>query len=75
MGGASVSWFHSHVEHVQGSEGGVVEPGADLDVVEELGTHGEEVTEERPQRSPCGLTRDAPHTHVDSSLQQTQCLV
>ena len=34
------------VEHVEGGEGRIVQPRLDLDVVEQFGPHGEEVSEQ-----------------------------
>ena len=56
------------VENVEGGQGRIVQPRLDLDVVKQLGPHGEEVPEQRPERRASRLTRDPPHPHVYTSL-------
>lgn len=58
----------SHVKHIQRCERGIVQPGLDLDIVEQFGPDREEIPKQRPEGGPGGLTGDPPNTYIDTTL-------
>ena len=60
------------VKHVKSGEGRIVQPGQDLDVVEQFGSDREEISKERPERGSGRLARDPPHSHINTSLRIEQ---